>query len=186
MNIPMSKSGVRGFTLIELLVVIAIIGILATLVITQLAGAQVRARNSNAKSDVSQMGKAIEVWKTSLAVSGAGSELVINSHSTAVTGVAASTLTGSWATLFVVGTGANPPYNINIAKSPSATHAYIYSTSTPVATPALTTFTATDYCVSTAVSIASNVTDTGFWVRNGASFSGTDETPGNMVGTCTN
>ncbi|CAN5177507.1 hypothetical protein BH11PAT4_BH11PAT4_3220 [soil metagenome] len=55
----------KGFTLIELLVVIAIIGILATLVITQVSGAQIRARNSNAKSDVNQMGKAIELFKNS-------------------------------------------------------------------------------------------------------------------------
>ena len=53
----------RGFTLIELLVVIAIIGILATLVVTQLASARVKARNSSAKSDVTEAGKAVEVYK---------------------------------------------------------------------------------------------------------------------------
>ena len=52
-----------GFTLIELLVVIAIIGILATLVITQLSGARVKARNSSAKSDITEAGKAVEVLK---------------------------------------------------------------------------------------------------------------------------
>jgi prepilin-type N-terminal cleavage/methylation domain-containing protein len=53
----------KGFTLIELLVVIAIIGILATLVITQLQSARVKARNSAAKSEVVEGGKAIEVFK---------------------------------------------------------------------------------------------------------------------------
>ena len=53
----------KGFTLIELLVVIAIIGILATLVITQLAGARIKARNSSAKSDITEAGKAVEVFK---------------------------------------------------------------------------------------------------------------------------
>jgi prepilin-type N-terminal cleavage/methylation domain-containing protein len=59
----------HGFTLIELLVVIAIIGPKA-LPITQLAGAQVRARNSNAKSDVTQIGKAIGVEQTNSTVLG--------------------------------------------------------------------------------------------------------------------
>ena len=53
----------RGFTLIELLVVIAIIGILATLVVTQLTVARVKARNSSAQNDISEGGKSIEVFR---------------------------------------------------------------------------------------------------------------------------
>lgn len=55
----------RGFTLIELLVVIAIIGILATLVITQLGNARSKAVLSGAKSDVTEASKGVEVYKTS-------------------------------------------------------------------------------------------------------------------------
>ena len=60
----------RGFTLIELLVVIAIIGILATLVVTQLGSARIKARNSSAKSDNTEGGKAIEVYKNDDAAAG--------------------------------------------------------------------------------------------------------------------
>jgi len=54
----------KAFTLIELLVVIAIIGILAVLVITQVGLARIRARNTAAKSDISQGGNSIEAYKT--------------------------------------------------------------------------------------------------------------------------
>lgn len=53
----------HAFTLIELLVVIAIIGILSTVVISQIDGARTRARNSTAKGDVVTAGKAIEIYK---------------------------------------------------------------------------------------------------------------------------
>jgi len=45
----------RGFTLIELLVVIFIIGILATFLISNLAGFRARARDARRKSDLQQI-----------------------------------------------------------------------------------------------------------------------------------
>lgn len=53
----------RAFTLIELLVVIAIIGILAALIAVQLRDKTTLARNAGAKSDIVQMGKAIEAYR---------------------------------------------------------------------------------------------------------------------------
>lgn len=53
----------RGFTLVELLVVIAIIGILATMVIINLFGAQAKARDSQRMSDIKQIQNAVEMAK---------------------------------------------------------------------------------------------------------------------------
>lgn len=54
----------KGFTLIELLVVIAIIGILAALIITSLAGAQLRARDTQIKNNVRSLSTALEQYYT--------------------------------------------------------------------------------------------------------------------------
>ncbi|HEY8109118.1 MAG TPA: prepilin-type N-terminal cleavage/methylation domain-containing protein [Patescibacteria group bacterium] len=51
----MTKRGQKGFTLIELLVVIAIIAILAALILAALNSAQKGARDSQRRSDVSQI-----------------------------------------------------------------------------------------------------------------------------------
>jgi len=53
----------KGFTLIELLVVISIIGILATLLMANVAGVRERARDAQRKSDVNQIQKALEMYK---------------------------------------------------------------------------------------------------------------------------
>lgn len=53
-----------GFTLIELLVVIAIIAILATLIAVKLTGAQGKAHDSKAKSDVSNLSQSIIRFST--------------------------------------------------------------------------------------------------------------------------
>ena len=171
----------KGFTLIELLVVIAIIGILATLVITQVAGAQVRARNSNAQSDIAEAGKGVEQWKTNqqsdnayatanynatttstVALNGAATPTIpkVNINAAAANGVGAIALSG----LFT-GTEAATTYGTNIAKTPSGSYTYGYITA------GATTAAATSYCVGTNLASGSGVnTTSGFAIVNGASL----------------
>jgi len=51
-----------GFTLVELLIVMAILGILATLVVGGLRTAQMRGRDARRKSDLKQIGQALEMF----------------------------------------------------------------------------------------------------------------------------
>lgn len=60
----MIKQSTRGFTLVELLVVIAIIGILASLLMPALTRARIAARSVNCKSNLRQIGMAVEMWRT--------------------------------------------------------------------------------------------------------------------------
>lgn len=55
----MKKSLKKGFTLIELLVVIAIIGILATIVIVNVAGARAKAIDAQVKSQLTESQKIV-------------------------------------------------------------------------------------------------------------------------------
>lgn len=53
----------KGFTLIELLVVIGIISLLSAIVVPNFMGARERARDTQRKSDVRQLQKALEMYK---------------------------------------------------------------------------------------------------------------------------
>ena len=53
---------IRGFTLIELLVVIAILGILATVGLGSFQSSQMKGRDTQRKSDLSQIQKALEMY----------------------------------------------------------------------------------------------------------------------------
>ncbi|HUV72180.1 MAG TPA: prepilin-type N-terminal cleavage/methylation domain-containing protein [Clostridia bacterium] len=53
----------KGFTLIELLVVISILGVLAGLIVSNMAGARERARDAQRKSDLKEIQNALEMYK---------------------------------------------------------------------------------------------------------------------------
>lgn len=53
----------RGFTMLELLIVIAIIGVMSTLAIVGLTGAQAHARDGRRKSDLETVRSALELYR---------------------------------------------------------------------------------------------------------------------------
>ena len=56
------KESILGFTLIELLVVIAILGLLATIGLASFRSTQIKSRDSQRKSDLNQIQKALEMY----------------------------------------------------------------------------------------------------------------------------
>lgn len=58
------KKTITGFTIVELLIVIVVIAILASISIVAYTGVQQKARDSKRKSDVAQIGKALQLYAT--------------------------------------------------------------------------------------------------------------------------
>lgn len=57
------KAGQNGFTLIEVMVVVAILGILATIVMTNVIGKDEQARVTTSKASLSSIANALELYK---------------------------------------------------------------------------------------------------------------------------
>jgi general secretion pathway protein G len=81
-QIPNSKFQIHGFTLIELLVVISILGILASLLISNVTGARERARDSQRKSDLLQVKEALKMYYNDFDEYPTGSSTVIGCGTT--------------------------------------------------------------------------------------------------------
>lgn len=72
-----------GFTIVELIVVIVVIAILAAIVITAYNGAQARARDSQRRTDVANLAKAMELYYSdngSYPLAGGSSGSIINGN----------------------------------------------------------------------------------------------------------
>ena len=173
----------QGFTLIELLVVIAIIGILATLVITQLSGATVKARNTSAKSDIGEVKTSVEAFKADDQNNGS---FVIDSNPGAAAGaVTLGNTTGAAIIGLFAGRqnvlpaggasyAAGSHYATPITHTPSATQTYTYSSNagTGGALTIGSTFSKC-YVFGSSMDIRNGVTDSAFyWVQDGAAGNG--------------
>ena len=118
----------RGFTLIELLVVIAIIGILATLVITQLAVARTKAHNATVQNDVSEAGKAIETYRND----DAHPDQVIGTGTTAGASIfllAAGATGSSTIPTYFTGTEGSAAYPLKLVNTATTDYTYRYTAS---------------------------------------------------------
>lgn len=103
-----NKSNKKGFTLIELLIVISIIGVLSSIVLSELSVARIRARDAKRKEDSRQLSIALSLYYDDNGTYPANS----------------STASGDWPIAFK---NALHPYLSSVAKDPTQNdlnHAY--------------------------------------------------------------
>ena len=81
----------KGFTIVELLIVIVVIGILAAITIVAFNGIQQRGRDSQRKSDVAMITKALELYYID------NGEFPAGNGSTTINGAWSTTADTSWA-----------------------------------------------------------------------------------------
>lgn len=107
----------KGFTLIELLVVIAIIGLLAGLVLVNVAGIRERARDSQRKSDLNQIKNSLTMYHNDYSdypLTGAGGTLRVCNPASDI----------GWGSAFVCGT---MTYMKLLPADPSPVNSYHYA-----------------------------------------------------------
>jgi general secretion pathway protein G len=108
--------GQKGFTIVELLIVIVVIAILATISIVAYRGVQARARDSQRKSDIATIAKALELYYIDNGKYPVGS-CTVNCK---INGAWSSTSDGSWSNLaaYLV-----PKYISSLPQDPQASTA---------------------------------------------------------------
>ncbi len=120
----------KGFTLLELLIVIVIIGILAVLIIPNLASGPQRARDSQRKSDLRNIKTALETY--------------YNDSNSYPTAGAASCVPDASSCLGTILTTGTTPYMKSVPKDPKASQNYDYlPTPASCASGACTSYTLT-------------------------------------------
>lgn len=166
-----------GFTLIEVLMVIAIIGILATLVLSQLGGSRTRAFNSSAQADIATAGKNIEIWRVVRGIDQDRKENALaapDTHAPADPGDRSGSATwlrgtvanGSWNAFFSSTVSATDSYGAGLRQTTSRNTAYMYQYNTADDDKDNNTG---GYCVSTNLQRVNGFGNRGFYIENGSS-----------------
>ena len=140
-----------AFTLIELIIVVSILGILSALVSARFNLVDTQARNTQARSDVVQVGKAIETFRTNQAsgdrvidtVDAANGSTMLYA-STGFTGTMPASIFGTDLAIDLQHTGKSS-YPIKISRVPGKNYKYVYATDTAVSSSSITDVESTTY-----------------------------------------